>query len=580
MIFRNKFTSWIAGNKTNSQKTNGPVIDTVALCMIRNEQDIIEPFLRHTANLVDLIFVMDNCSTDASRKIIANTARELGNIIVTDLPDEGYNQSEIMTRALKYVQSTVFADFVFLLDADEFLSIGCKQDLQSSLRRLAPMSVGLMPWATYVPDPTLSESDNPDPLDRLTMRRRDEAPQFYKAVLRMAGGFDPLLKVSQGNHHILDGRGKKMPSHVMNDLELLHFPLRSIDQLLAKGVIGWEANLRRKSFRSSPKAGLQWKRLHDIAQRKERPSAEFLHQEAVGYAQDADRIGVASVCAHGIKVKRIYSDGRFALADQLIAQSKGAEASLIPPLTLPAKPKGTNQVTGVTNAFDGDWHWDQLFLDEPPIRFVVERFSPKSVLDLGCGNGLYPSLYQHLGVEDVLGVDGIQHDATILNSESYTEADLQIPFDAGRKFDLVVCLEVVEHIDAQATNVLLDSIARHAKGQILFSMAEPGQPGNGHINCMNISEVLSQWSKRGWQPDLKASLGLRGLSSMSWFRRNIVLLNYTGETSNTPAAQALRLIGDLDYVWYSQSPGQRVFAFADAFPSLSEGYGRVEPFSD
>ncbi len=81
------------------------------------------------------------------------------------------------------------------------------------------------------------------------------------------------------------------------------------------------------------------------------------------------------------------------------------------------------------------------------------------------------------GVEDVLGVDGLQQEATVLDAKSYAKADLQVPFDAERGFDLVVCLEVVEHIDPETSDVLFDSIARHAKGQILFSMAETGQPG-------------------------------------------------------------------------------------------------------
>lgn len=573
--FFQKIAFWLGGTRTKSQNTKGPVIESVALCMIRNEQDIIEPFLRHTSGLVDLIVVLDNCSTDASREIISSTAQELGNIVVTDLPDQGYNQSETMTRVLQHVQSTVFADFVFFLDADEFLSAKSKEELLGSLRHLAPMSVGLLPWVTYVPDPSLSETDHPDPLDRLTLRRKHEAPQYHKAVLRMAGGFDPAIKVTQGNHHILDGEKRFLPSQVLSNLELAHFPLRSVDQLLAKGVIGWEANKRRKGNRSNSTAAYQWKQLHDLAQKNERPSADLLLQEALHYAQD-DQAGKPAVAhAHGIRVSRKFSEGDFAPADRLIAQSKNAASTLVQPLSLPAVPKGTDEKSGVPNAFDGDWHWGHLFLDEPPIRFAIERFSPASVLDLGCGNGLYPALYSHLGVRNVLGVDGLRQEATVLDSKSYTQADLQRPFDAGRKFDLVVCLEVVEHLEPETSDIMFDTIARHAESQILFSMAEIGQPGNGHINCKNISEVLWHWAKRGWQPDLAASLGIRALSSMSWFRRNIVLLNYTGETGSTPAAEALKAIGDLKYTWYSQSPGQRTIAFEEPYPVLKGGYGRV-----
>lgn len=52
--------------------------------MVRNEQDIIEPFIRHHAKMMSLMFVLDNRSTDQTRTILRNLAQELGNVIVTD----------------------------------------------------------------------------------------------------------------------------------------------------------------------------------------------------------------------------------------------------------------------------------------------------------------------------------------------------------------------------------------------------------------------------------------------------------------------------------------------------------------
>ncbi|MEO0544543.1 MAG: glycosyltransferase family 2 protein [Pseudomonadota bacterium] len=538
-----------------------PVIESVALCIIRNEQDIIEPFLRHTANLVDLIFVVDNCSTDSSREIISKCSRELGNIVATDLPDDGFNQSETMTRALQHVQSIALADFVLFLDADEFVSASSKQELRTVLRRLSPMTIGLMPWATYVPDPTLSEADYPDPLDRLTMRREKESPQFYKAVLRMAGGFDPGLKISMGNHFILDGKGLVLPSQVLDDLELIHFPLRSVDQLLAKGVIAWEANKRRTTYKAGSSECYQWKRLHDIAQRNQRPSAELLFQEALNYAQDAGFEGTATARGHGISIKRRFSDGGYARAEELIEQSKKPTSKMIPPLSLPEKSKWPGGKRAASEALSTDWFRNEEYLDEPPIRFLVERYSLGSVLDLGCGIGLYPALYAHLGVEDVLGVDRVEQEATILEAERYVRADFQRPFDVQRKFDLVTCLGVVQNIDRRGADILFDNIARHAKGQILFAMSEVGDQGSRHTKRGNIPEVLRHWAVRGWQPDLAASLGIRALSAVPWFRRNAVLLKNTGETGMTDEAETLGSIDDLDDDWIGQPSRHRSVAF-------------------
>ncbi len=577
-----KIFNWLHPLRFSRSRIDRPILKSVAICMFRNEQDVLEPFLRHTASLVDLVVLLDNLSTDKSRLIANAVARELGNIIVTDLPDPVLNQSETMTKTLKYVQSVVFADFVFLLDADEFISAPDQTTLFNALDSLPPKSIGLLPWATYIPDPEMSAIETPNLLDRMKYRRKHEEPQYYKAVLRMSGGLDSDLTVAQGNHMVYGakGRSSSLKSHYVEGLELFHFPIRSSNQLLAKGVIGWEANLARKNDPSSEGHAYQWKRLHSLAQNGLLLTPNVVMTEAINYAQDDKSGPIESqffASAHGLSYPHIYSDGTSAPADNLIAASRKDSLGMTPILPLPQARQSTDAKTEVPNAFSHDGHWNHLFLDEPPLRFAVERFAPTSVLDLGCGHGLYAKLCNHLGVSDILGVDGLEVQATVLSDKQYIKADLQDPFDAGRCFDLVICLEVVEHINPEATDILIDSIARHADGQILFSMAEPGQPGNGHINCKSMADILTLWAKRGWQPDLPATLGLRAVSSMSWFRRNLILLEHTGDTGETAASNALKRIGEIPFVWYSQEPGQRVIAFQEPFCGHKSGYGHLLP---
>lgn len=550
---------------------DGPLLNSIGLCMVRNEQDIIEPFLRHNAQLLDLMILLDNCSTDDTRSIAVATARDLGNVVIADLPDRAYNQSTTMSRMLRFAQAAGFAGHVFFLDADEFLHVKDRETLFGKLKQVPPGSCGLMPWKTFVPDPALSEAEVPDPLHRLTHCRKVEEPQFYKAVLRLDGALDPQMVVAQGNHTVLGAKGKALPTVYLNDLPLVHLPLRSANQLLAKGVLGWQANQARPNAEKTE--GFQWKRLHDIALSGESLDADRVTQEALDYAQDrkGQPFSDSTVAvSHGIDVHRKHSDGSFASADALIAAA--AKASGPKPFQLPPPPGTTAGSTRVQNAFDASWHWDNLFLDEPFIRAALDLTAPASVLDLGCGSGLYPLLYRHCGVPDVLGVDGMEPDATVLDATTYVKADLQLPFDAGRKFDLVVCLEVVEHLHPDSTDVLLDTIARHAAqgGTILFSMAEPGQPGNGHINCRSIADVLDLWALRGWFPDVAQTLGLRAVASMSWFRRNTLILR---QSSGDAKGDALLRVGRMPFVWYGQAPGHRKYAFNEAFPDASTAYG-------
>ena len=90
--------------------------------MVKNEQDIIEPFVRHTALFVDDHIILDNASADDTRRILTELMRELDGVVVTTLSAFGYRQSNLMTKLLQACQTAYFADYVIFLDADEFIS--------------------------------------------------------------------------------------------------------------------------------------------------------------------------------------------------------------------------------------------------------------------------------------------------------------------------------------------------------------------------------------------------------------------------------------------------------------------------
>jgi hypothetical protein len=131
---------------------------------------------------------------------------------------------------------------------------------------------------------------------------------------------------------------------------------------------------------------------------------------------------------------------------------------------------------------------------------------------------------------------------------------------------------VVEHVHPEATGVVFDFLADHAAGTVLFSMAEPGQPGNGHINCRRMDEVLQFWRERGWWPDLAATLGFRSLATLSWFRRNVVVLRKERSEGSEAATEALQLIAARRYRWYGQAPAIRLGVFEEDPPGPKHGY--------
>jgi SAM-dependent methyltransferase len=117
------------------------------------------------------------------------------------------------------------------------------------------------------------------------------------------------------------------------------------------------------------------------------------------------------------------------------------------------------------------------------MAFVVEAFRPESVLDVGCGFGYWLAEAKRLGVKKVVGVDGpwIGRKHLAITAEEFREAELTQPFDLGDRFDLVMSLEVAEHLPEAGARQFVRSIVGHGDC-IMFSAAIPGQGGYNHLN--------------------------------------------------------------------------------------------------
>jgi SAM-dependent methyltransferase len=120
---------------------------------------------------------------------------------------------------------------------------------------------------------------------------------------------------------------------------------------------------------------------------------------------------------------------------------------------------------------------------EEIIPKVFDYIKPRSVVDIGCGIGTWLKVWEKFDVNDVLGVDGdyINRDRLLISEEKFIAANLEHGFNCSRKFDLVTCLEVAEHINESESEKFVKSLC-NLGDIILFSAAIPGQEGTYHVN--------------------------------------------------------------------------------------------------
>lgn len=162
-------------------------------------------------------------------------------------------------------------------------------------------------------------------------------------------------------------------------------------------------------------------------------------------------------------------------------------------------------------------------------KILMDLYSPESVIDFGCASGLYLKPLLDCGVSHVLGIDSASATKAVSDIPSHiTIADLREPLRIGEKFDLAICLEVVEHIESEFEDQVFDNVCE-AADTVIFSGATLGQAGYGHINLRPKQYWLDKLLARGFAVDYRETAEIvtriRQGHHLGWLGRNIVALH-------------------------------------------------------
>lgn len=183
------------------------------------------------------------------------------------------------------------------------------------------------------------------------------------------------------------------------------------------------------------------------------------------------------------------------------------------------------------------------FIQENQLRFLIRlaryKFVAKmlkktdSVMEVGSGSGL-GSIFLGQHCSHVLGIDVKQtevDEARELNQRKNVDFRVQDLFDSkfDEKFDAVVSLDVIEHMDAQDGNRLVEAKTRHMRDDGMIIIGSPSiwsydyqSPISqaSHVKCYDLpelTELVDKYVQRSIVFSMNDEMVHTGFHKMAWY---------------------------------------------------------------
>ena len=145
------------------------------------------------------------------------------------------------------------------------------------------------------------------------------------------------------------------------------------------------------------------------------------------------------------------------------------------------------------------------------------------ILDVGCGPGIYVDSFINVGIKSI----GYDADPRVKENPNCRHVSM---FDVNEKAECVICFEVAEHIHEDNNDDIVDALYNMMLpgGRLVFSAAQPGQGGEGHINCKAPLYWMEKFLEKGLHKDdwenvtMKAYLLHHGCT-FGWFINNAMV---------------------------------------------------------
>lgn len=179
----------------------------------------------------------------------------------------------------------------------------------------------------------------------------------------------------------------------------------------------------------------------------------------------------------------------------------------------------------LTQTYDQAFYQTQMAESLQSARIYIAHLrkfiQPVTVLDVGCGRGMWLKACGEFGSTKLYGYDGSWNRQELMVDPSiiFRAIDLDQPFTA-QGVDLAMSLEVAEHLAPASAGGFVASLAS-TSDTVMFGAAYTGQGGTHHINEQPASYWAALFDGQGFDPFDLFRPALWGDSRVPyWYRQN------------------------------------------------------------